>query len=73
MISLSDVKKGKFKILNIGGGFGIKERLKELGIVEGSVVKILKNDFGPVVLEVRGGKVAIGRGQAKKIFGEVLE
>lgn len=64
-----DVNK-KGIIIDILGGWGMKEKLEKLGIRMGSeVVKISSNILrGPVVIEVGHTKVAIGYGMAKKII-----
>ncbi len=46
-----------------------KKRLAELGFILGEKITVIKNSgFGPVVLEVKGTRVALGRGQAQKIY-----
>ncbi|WP_456472267.1 FeoA family protein [Methanocaldococcus sp.] len=59
---------GKVRIIKIYGGEGIRRRLYDLGLIEGVTVEVVKNDFGPIIVKVRGNKVAIGRGIAKKIL-----
>jgi Fe2+ transport system protein FeoA len=41
--------------------------LADLGIHEGEKIRIIKNDVGPIIVEVKGTRVAIGRGLAGKI------
>ena len=70
---LSEIPEGKEVVVKqITGGRGIRSRLEGLGIYAGQTIKVLKNGWGPVLLEVMGRKVAIGRGQAKKILVEEL-
>jgi len=65
---LSDAKQGTtITIRKVVAGSALLTRLAELGIYEGGKVHVVKNDHGPIVLEVLGGRMAIGRGQAKKI------
>jgi len=65
---LSEIPEGKTVVIKrIIGGRGIRNRLEGLGIYVGQTVKVLKNKWGPVLLEVMGRKIAIGRGQAEKI------
>lgn len=45
-----------------------RKRLCELGLNRGTKVKMIKNDFGPVILNVNGYKLALGRGLASKII-----
>jgi Fur family transcriptional regulator, ferric uptake regulator len=47
----------------------LKKRFAELGFIEGEQIRIVKNShFGPLILEVRGSRLAIGRGQAQHIL-----
>ena len=71
---LSEVKCGKtVKVVSINAGRMLRSRLEGMGIIPGSVLKVLKNDWGPVLVEVMGRKIAIGRGQAEKIAVEELD
>jgi len=70
---LIHVEEGKeVKILDIDGGKGVKNRLAAIGIYPGGTLKVVKTPPGPVIVEVAGGRVAIGKGMARKIRVEVL-
>ena len=56
------------RLFRIESGGGLKKRLTELGFVENEFIRIVKNSGGPVVLEVKESRFAIGRGQAQKIL-----
>jgi len=57
------------QLCRIKGKAGFKKRLIELGFSEKEHIRIIKNsDFGPIVLEVKGSRFAIGRGQAQHIL-----
>jgi len=56
------------RIVEIGGGHGIRQKLNLRGISEGSVVRVLSNGCGPVTIEVDRNTVSIGRGMARKIW-----
>ncbi len=58
------------KISNISGGCGVQKRLYELGLHKGAVLKVVKNDFGPIILSLAGHKLALGRGLASSILIE---
>ena len=65
---LSNAKQGTtVTIGKVVVGHALQNRLAELGIYEGGKARVIKNDSGPIVLEVLGGRLAIGRGQAEKI------
>ncbi len=50
-------------------GRSLTVRLASLGLVPGERVRVLVNyGTGPVVVAVRGGRVAVGRGQARRIL-----
>jgi ferrous iron transport protein A len=71
---LSEIPEGKtIKVVQIEGGRGIKCRLEGLGIYPGQTIKVLRNKWGPVLVESMGRKIAIGRGQANKILVEEIE
>ena len=44
-----------------------RKRLYELGLNKGTKITMVKNDIGPVILNVYGHKLALGRGLASKI------
>ena len=69
MKTLVDMKKGeKAKINCLNCGYGAKHRLCSLGVLQGQEVEIIKNDDkGPLIIKVFDSKLAIGRGQARKI------
>lgn len=68
--SLIDAKPGiRYKVVRIRGGFGIKHRLRNLGLRRGKIIKKISSQpmKGPVLIEVDSSQVAIGYGMAKKI------
>jgi ferrous iron transport protein A len=56
-------------IVELPGGSGFLHRLRGIGIKENKTVRVIaKHPFsGPVVLEVDGKQVTIGRGMAERI------
>ncbi|MDX9916775.1 MAG: FeoA family protein [Gudongella sp.] len=65
---LSSLKANrKCRVKNISGGGFARRRLHELGFIAGAEVKVVKNDFGPVIVSLSGNKLAIGRGLASHI------
>ena len=66
LLQLHVGKKGK--IVCISGGQGACKRLNELGLVPGVEVELVnKISSGPVMVRVKGSKLALGRGLAQKI------
>jgi len=50
------------------GGVSFLKKLKEMGILPGSILEVLQNNGGPVMLGLGNSKVALGQGIAKKIY-----
>lgn len=68
---LSGVKKNdKCRIKQVIGGGHARKRLYELGLNSGAELKMVKNDFGPIIISKAGHKLAIGRGLAQHIVVE---
>ena len=68
---LSSLKKDEFcRISSICGGKSARRRLCELGLNKGVLVQVVKNDIGPLILNIQGHKLAIGKGLASKIIIE---
>jgi ferrous iron transport protein A len=67
---LSDVLPGqKAKITSLQEGNEINRRLTSLGFTPGVDVEIVQNyGRGPMIVSVRGMRIALGRGEAAKIF-----
>lgn len=68
-IPLPDLKKDESGIITeISGGGQARKRLYELGLNKGTHVRMVKNDIGPLILNLSGHKLALGKGLAKKII-----
>ncbi len=75
-ISLDSVKEGKVvKVLDIYGGWGIRQRLSCLGIHPGDLITVKKSGIihGPILISIHGNHIALGRGIARKILVEEVE
>jgi len=73
-MTLDQVRENQEVIVrNFLGGFGFRRRLYGLGIYPGERLKVLNNALmrGPILLEVRGVEVAVGRGVACKVEVEL--
>jgi ferrous iron transport protein A len=69
MKKLSEVAEGELvNVIEINGGDGLKQKLFRLGIMPGTEIKVIRNSIGPIIAEVRGVQIAIGRGMASKII-----
>jgi ferrous iron transport protein A len=61
-------------IASIDGGFGIRRHLEALGLYPGDRVKMIQAGAfrGPVLVEARGARLAIGRGVARRVLVQDL-
>lgn len=67
-MNLIEAVEGKeVAVKNVHSGKELRLRLCELGLFEGSKIKVIRNRSGPVLIGVFGSMLAIGRGQAAKI------
>jgi len=68
-VFLTTLRSGELaRIVAIEGGQGLRQKLMLRGIAEGSIARIVSSDRGPVVLEINGGVVALGRRMAQRII-----
>lgn len=74
--TLERVRDGASAVVrDIHGGRVLRQRLARLGVHPGDTVRVVRTGYfgGPVLIEIHGAEVAIGRGMAQKIETEVLE
>lgn len=72
-MTLIQVQNGQtVKIVRFTGGIGLEHKLRQLGIVPGDSARVLRHApfGGPVLVEVEGRSVALGRGVASKVIVE---
>jgi ferrous iron transport protein A len=71
-VKLSDVAAGEIAtITDFQGGRMVNNRLASLGFTPGVRVDMSQNyGHGPLIVKVRGTRVALGRGEAAKIIVE---
>ncbi|OFY67446.1 MAG: hypothetical protein A2Y71_10820 [Bacteroidetes bacterium RBG_13_42_15] len=72
--SLADIDDGQSgTIVSIFGGRALTKRLADLGLKEGTQIKVIGKTLfsGPVQIEVCGSRLALGRGLASKIIMEL--
>lgn len=70
LIPLAMLSEGdEGKVREIRGGRGLIRRLSELGFIGGERVRILhSHSSGPILVEIKDSRIAIGRGVAMKII-----
>jgi ferrous iron transport protein A len=71
---LTELPKGsKVKVVDIVAGKGLRDRLLQMGLTPGTIVEVVENSSGPIILSVRGVTIALGRGMASKVLVEELQ
>lgn len=62
------------KVIKVEGGRGLVMRLYQMGFVPGAFVKVIVNrGVGPLIVDIMGAEIAIGRGIARRIVVELAE
>jgi len=68
-------ENSKAKVIDIQGGAGIRQRLSQMGIHPGDTITMLRYGAlgGPILIEIHGSQVALGRGIASRVIVEEME
>ncbi|MDK2781755.1 MAG: ferrous iron transport protein [Archaeoglobi archaeon] len=72
---LSEVGEGRrVRIVACNAPPGQRRRLMNLGLIPGEIVKVLKSAafHGPILIEVDGREIALGRGIASRVIVEEI-
>ena len=75
-MNLLDVPKGKsVRVVDFGGGRSLYHKLVQLGLSPGRTVKVLRYApmGGPLMLDVEGRSVALGRRIAERVEVEAIQ
>jgi len=72
-IPLSQItSKSRVRLIGIDAGHNLSHRLSELGLTPGVEFEVLQaKGKGPILLAVRGSRIALGRGMANKLMIEI--
>ena len=67
---LSMVQSGELvQVVAVRAGWGLQRRLADMGLTPGVRVKVINSQGrGPVILDLRGSRLALGHGVAYKIM-----
>ena len=70
MIPLSMASAGEpVKVVAVRAGWGLQRRLADMGLTPGVQVKVINSQRpGPVVIDLRDSRLALGHGVAHKIM-----
>ena len=55
-------------LVRISAGRALKLRLVEMGLTPGTELRILQDNGGPMIVAVRGSRLAVGRSMAHKLL-----
>jgi len=56
-------------VIGVRAGWGLQRRLADMGLTPGVQIRVINSQMpGPVLIELRGSRVALGRGIAQKII-----
>lgn len=69
-VPLSSVNPGtSVKLVKIDGGHSILHRLAEMGLTPGMTFTVMRSGrLGPSVIQLRGGRLVIGRGMVDRVM-----
>ncbi len=69
-VSLSALRAGEHgEVVDLVGGRGLLSRMTALGFTPGADVKVIQNyGRGPLIAQVRDARIALGRGEAKRVY-----
>ena len=71
LLLLVEIKRDvQVEVVEIQGGWGVRQRLNQMGIHPRDRITVKKSGFmkGPMLVQVHGMDVAIGRGMAQKVL-----
>ena len=70
VVSLSVLRRGEHgEVVRLAGGHGMLSRMTALGFTPGADVTVIQNfGRGPLITMVRDARVALGRGEARRVY-----
>jgi Fe2+ transport system protein FeoA len=61
------------RLVAVRGGLNLRKRLADLGLNIGMTVRVVRvNPHGPLILAVKDGRLALGRGMAHKVMVNIV-
>ena len=56
-------------VVDVRAGRGLTRRLAEMGLLPGTQIRVINSQMpGPLIIDLRGSRLALGRGVAQKIM-----
>lgn len=70
IISLAKARQGLiYKVIKISGSGEDQTRLASLGVLPGQSLQVMQpGGFGPVMIAIKGSKLALGQGVCQKVL-----
>lgn len=67
---LSMARPGELvQVVDVRAGWGLQRRLTDMGLLPGVQIKVINSQMpGPIIVDLRGSRLALGQGVAPKIF-----
>ncbi len=56
------------EVLRFAGGKHFISKVTSLGLTPGTNIRVLSNLGGPMIINVRGSRISLGRGMAQKVI-----
>lgn len=75
-IPITNLKKGQIAIIRkLAGGQHFQSKIRTMGIREGKSISVVATQpfGGPMILDLNGRQITIGRGMCGRIFVEAAE
>jgi len=74
-MDILDLKNGQWvRVVDFRGGRGMQFRLSQLGFLPGNKIRVIRSApfHGPLLIEVEGREIVLGRGVARHILVEYI-
>lgn len=70
LMPLAMVSPGEtVQVVDIRAGWGLQRRLADMGLTSGVTIRVLNSQMpGPIIMDLRGSRLALGYGMAQKIL-----
>ena len=70
LMTLAMARPGEVvSVVDIRAGRGLTRRLGDMGLLPGTQIRVVNSQMrGPLIIDLRGSRLALGRGVAQKIM-----
>jgi len=74
LMPLAMVSSGEaVQVVDVKAGWGLRRKLADMGLTPGVNIRVVNCQMtGPVIIELRGSRLALGHGMAQKILVKVV-